>query len=131
MSHRAAAKTSVLGWRRIAVVALPPASAARLDRLAREVAECCVERTLRRLHQPQTNRMGLAELRGYTRARAAAPVGLVVREYARQDCLPGSAVRELTARALERTVHAVVRHLTQPRTVTLAQPGMQPLRMVA
>lgn len=131
MSRRAAAKTVIFGLRRLAVVAWPRPSARPLDRLAREVAERCVEPTLRRLGPAQMNRMGLAELRGYARARAASPVGLLVREYVSQKRVTGAAERELTARALERTVHAAVHELTQQRAVTLAAPFTRPQRRAA
>lgn len=131
MSHNAAAKTLELGLRRVSVFAIPPAPPQAFDRLVREVAEQCLEPTLRRLRRSQTMRMGVAELRGYTRARAALPVEALSRSCAQQGRLTESSVDELASRALERVVHAVVNQLTQPATVsaTLLLSTLRPLRL--
>jgi hypothetical protein len=111
----------------------PNGSGRRGDRshfLIREIAQqSAAAVTGRRL---QRNSSGLAadELRGYVRARAARPVRLLVEQLAADGRLRQADLDRLSARALERTVHAVVRELTS-RPIVLAGSVVPPIRAAA
>ena len=85
-----------------------------LDALVREVAEGSVAQVRNRL-SPYAAAMGPAELRGYVRARASRPVREVARQILEHHHLQDTLLDELVLRAVERTVHLVVREqMVQP-----------------
>jgi hypothetical protein len=93
------------------------------DQLVRSLSERCIGEVTCRL-KADLSTMSAAELRGYVRARALA----VLRQQARlleaetgRSPLPA----EVTLRALERTVHLVIRQLmtTQPALVAVRAVG--------
>src|SRR5688572_92998 len=79
-----------------------------IDRLVREVVERSMAPVRERLSGIAAS-MSAAELRGYVRARATQPVRIhaeqILALHRRQEAM----LDELVARALERTVHQIVR----------------------
>ena len=80
------------------------------DQFVHVVADRCVPVIRQRL-TADTSRMGVAELRGYVRARAQRVVNDQVLQILKKRGLTLSVRDPLTAQALERTVHLVVRQL--------------------
>jgi hypothetical protein len=80
----------------------------RFDALVRELAERSVAPTRRRLGA-YSDKLGGAELRGYVRARAASTIQSLVRKLIDEGRLQPGTADQVAARALERTVHLVVR----------------------
>jgi hypothetical protein len=86
----------------------------QVDRLVRDVVERSMA-TVRERLSGITDSMSAAELRGYVRARAAQPIRVhaeqILALHRRQDAM----LDEVVARALERTVHQIVRQsMMQP-----------------
>ncbi len=100
----------------------PAPAQGRLDDLARDVAQCSAVDVVRAL-PVDMSRMGVAELRGYVRARALRPARRHARTLATQAGLPAAVGEVLAIRALERTVQLVVRQLSTNATVVLRAAG--------
>lgn len=92
------------------------------DELARDIAERSVSAAQHRLHA-EIGTMSIAELRGYIRARAIHPVRQnaqrVIAGYGRNFV----AGEDLLLRALDRTVHLVLRELLAQRDVCVQPAG--------
>jgi hypothetical protein len=92
-----------------------PASDATFDRqvdaLVRDVSEKCIAPTCLRFGDAVA-KMNAAELRGYARARAARPVGLLVRQLVADGRLGADSANRTAARAVERTAHLIVREMS-------------------
>jgi hypothetical protein len=84
-----------------------------VDATAREIAQRAAMITRSRLHIDAGN-LDVDELRGYVRARAVAPVRFQVQQLAAEGRLSADVVEQLIGRALERTVHIVVREMSRP-----------------
>lgn len=100
----------------------PPPRNERLDNLVRAVAERSVEDVCRQL-PADMSRMGVAELRGYVRARALRPVRHHARTAANQTGRAASVSDVLAGRALERTVQLVLRRLLAAPATQLRAAG--------
>jgi hypothetical protein len=94
------------------------------DALARQIAE--------RIQTPVTNsldseasQMGMAELRGYVRARALRYILERVQPLAIEHNLPQSDVNELISAAIERTVHLVVNQFAVQPIVPMPAPHVR------
>ena len=98
------------------------------DALVREVAQRSVLVTRSRLHLA-ADQLSVDELRGYVRARAIAPVRWLTRELATEHRISADQTAQLAGRALERTVHAVLREISRPIVTT--PPAYLPLRAAA
>ncbi len=99
-----------------------PAKDQQLDNLVRDVVECSAVDVVRQL-PADMSRMGLAELRGYIRARAVRPVRHHARTLVAQTGHPASAADVLANRALERTIQLVLRQLSSDATIVLRAAG--------
>jgi hypothetical protein len=78
---------------------------------------------VRRQLSADLSRMGVAELRGYVRARAVRPVRRHAREIAAASGHDASVSDVLAGRALERTVQLVIRQLSAAPAVRLRAAG--------
>jgi hypothetical protein len=100
-----------------------------VESLVREIAQRSAAITRSRLHL-DADQLSADELRGYVRARAIGPVRFLTRQLAGDGGTSIDHLERLTARALERTIHLVVRGmLSQP--VVAATPAYVPLRAAA
>ncbi len=81
-----------------------------MEQLVRDIAELSVAAAQERMHS-NVSRMSVSELRGYVRARAIQPVYKQAQETLAKSGEQISLRDPLVARALERTVHLVVRQL--------------------
>jgi hypothetical protein len=99
------------------------------DSLVREIARlgAAVARSRLKLDGDQ---LSADELRGYVRARAIGPVRLLAHQLAAKTDHSSDLTDQLAARALERTVHLVVRGM-QSRPIVAATPACLPLRRAA
>jgi hypothetical protein len=105
------------------------ASSEDTDSLVREIAQRSAAITRSRLHF-HADQLSADELRGYVRARAIGPVRFLTCQLAGNGDKSLDHLERLTARALERTVHLVVRGmLSQP--VVASTPAYLPLRAAA
>ena len=107
--------------RRTVVLARDSACLMRLDVLVCELSERCVAPTRRRL-RADSDRLGASELRGYVRAKAASTIRSLVRDLIKEGCLQPMFADEVAARALERTVHRIVRDTMNRRIVSAPMP---------
>ena len=89
-----------------------------MDALVREISDRSVAAARSRL-KTSTATMSVAELRGYLRARAAQPVRMRARQVMANRRAHSAPMDELIDRALERTVHLLVRE-------TMVQPVVAP-----
>jgi hypothetical protein len=99
-----------------------------MDALVREVAQRSAGVTRSRLHL-DADQLTADELRGYVRARAIGPVRQLMHELAAAHKIPADQENQLVGRALERTVHLVVREMCRPIVAT--PPVHLPLRAAA
>jgi hypothetical protein len=100
-----------------------------IDSLVRKIAQRSAEVTRSRLRL-DAHQLSADELRGYVRARAIGPVRFLTRQLVGERDRPIDELERLTERALERTVHLVVRGmLSQP--IVVATPVYVPLRAAA
>jgi hypothetical protein len=99
-----------------------------VDALVREIAHRSAIVTRSRLHL-DADQLSVDELRGYVRARAIAPVRWLTHELATEHEISADQTAKLAGRALERTVHAVLREISRPIVAT--SPAYLPLRAAA
>jgi hypothetical protein len=98
------------------------------DALVREIVQRTTVVTRSRLHIDADN-LGVDELRGYVRARAIGPVRFQAQQLAEARRLSTDEIEQLIGRALDRTVHLVVREMSRP---VVAAPHIYiPLRAAA
>ena len=94
-----------------------PTSNQQLEQLIRDIANRSLAGSRRRLHGDVT-KMSVAELRGYVRARAIRTVRERAMETVGRRQLPVATIDDVIQRALERTVHMLVRQvMVQPVTL--------------
>jgi hypothetical protein len=94
-----------------------PTSNQQIDQLIRDVADRSLGGARRRI-QSDVSSMSVAELRGYIAARALRPVRERTVEAVKERRMQGPAIDQIAARALERTVHLLVRQLmVQPAVI--------------
>ena len=94
----------------------------------REIAQRSALVTRSRLHL-DADQLSVDELRGYVRARAIAPVRWLTHELATEHKISMHQTAQLAERALERSVHAVLREISRPIVTT--PPAYLPLRAAA
>jgi hypothetical protein len=99
-----------------------------VDGLVRNVAKRCAAITRTRIHV-DAGELSSDELRGYVRARAMGPTRLLIHELAGARRMSIDQENQLVARALDRTVHTVIREMSRP--VVTAPPAWLPLRAAA
>jgi hypothetical protein len=99
-----------------------------MDDLVREVAQRSAGVTRSRLHL-DADQLSADELRGYVRARAIGPVRQLIHELVATHGMSVDQENQLVGRALERTVHVVVRDMSRP--IVTAPPVYLPLRSAA
>jgi hypothetical protein len=99
-----------------------------VDALVREVAQRSASVTRSRLRL-DADQLSADELRGYVRARAIGPVRLLAHQLAEERSVSAEQADLLVPRALERTVHVVVREMSRP--IVAAPLAYRPLRAAA
>jgi hypothetical protein len=99
-----------------------------MEVVVREIALRGAAVTRSRLHL-DAGQLSADELRGYVRARAIGPVRQLMHELVLAHGLSADQASQLIGRALERTVHVVVREMSRP--IVSAPPVYLPLRAAA
>ncbi len=99
------------------------------DRLMREIVERCTVETRERLGADLAN-MSAAELRGYVRARATAPVLTDARRLIAERRLNIEGLTEFVEQSIERVTHSIVREAAISPIVSLPCAAI-PMRAAA
>ena len=99
------------------------------DAVACDIAALCAAAVVERL-SPDIAAMGVAELRGYIRARALPIVRSHVQKLVAEQRVASSQGNDLIAAALERTVHLALGDLYAPPVVAIPTPHV-PMRTAA
>ena len=99
------------------------------DGLLREIVERCVVETRERLGADLAN-MSAAELRGYVKARATAPVLTYVRRLVADRRLKADRIAEFVEQSIERVTHSIMREATLAPIVSLPYAAV-PMRKAA